>query len=167
MSNNLDSSYNKKGLLFLIGTIGVGLLFIGYLSIFKMEIDLKEQVPDEPEGVVIAEPWISTDLLLEKGKTLYKAQCALCHGVKGLGDGSPGLVPPPRNLVEGKWRTGSGSSEHLFIVLTDGISGSSMVPFKHIPKVDRWALVHYVRSITKNKVKDDPKKLEEFAKKAL
>jgi len=32
--------------------------------------------------------------------------------------------------------------------------------------VDRWSLVHFIRSITHNKIKDDPKKLEEFGKTA-
>ena len=163
-----DSSYNKHGLLFLIGTTVLSLLFIGYISFQQNEIDLEEQTQavSSSEGSD-SRDWISSDSLIQKGQGIYKAQCALCHGPKGLGDGNPGLVPPPRNLVEGKWKMGEGSAERLFQTLFEGIPNSSMVSFKHLPKIDRWALVHYIRSITKNKVKDDPKKLEEFAKKAI
>ena len=162
---NSDSSYNKHGLLFLIGTTALSLLFIGYISF--QQIDLGEQTQVAPSTESDSSDWILSDSLVQKGQVIYKAQCALCHGPKGLGDGNPGLVPPPRNLVEGKWKMGEGSAERLFQTLFEGIPNSSMVSFKHLPKADRWALVHYIRSITKNKVEDDPKKLEEFAKKVL
>ena len=126
----------------------------------------KDQSPNnktekEAEGGK-AKLWIATEDLIAHGNKVYQAQCALCHGAKGLGDGTPGLIPPPRNLVEGKWTLG-GSSKELFSTLQKGIEGTSMVSFKHLPKRDRWALVHYIRSITKNKVPDDEKELEEFA----
>ena len=132
---------------------------------FNSDIDLGEvtetgSVAGSPQ---FEKPWVSSEALIQRGATVYKAQCALCHGPKGLGDGTPGLIPPPRNLVEGKWKQG-GRSQDLFMTFQKGIAGSSMVSFKHLPNVDLWALVHYVRSITKNKVEDDSKQLEEFAK---
>jgi hypothetical protein len=46
------------------------------------------------------------------------------------------------------------------------LPGTSMAAFGHIPVKDRWALVQFVRSITQNKEKDDPAKLDAFAKTA-
>ena len=170
---NASTSYNKSGLYFLIGTTALSLLFIAYLSFTDSDFEENSQklrvtetstdLSEEEQ----AKPWISSDNLVQKGVKVYKAQCALCHGPKGLGDGNPGLIPPPRDLVEGKWKLGKGSKEHLFRILIDGVPDTSMVSFKHLPKIDRWALVHYISSITKNKVEDDPKKLEDFAKTAL
>ena len=168
----MDTAYNKYGFYFLMGVLLIASLWIVYLMTVRHSIDLgeiddtgpAEEQKFNPEE--LEKPWISTEALLAHGQKIYKAQCALCHGPKGLGDGSPGLVPPPRNLVEGKWRLG-GSAKELFTTLQKGIQGTSMVTFKHLPVLDRWALVHYIHSITKNKVTDDPKKLEEFAKTAL
>ena len=128
------------------------------------EYDKTEPSLSLPEALSQEEmdrPWISTEWLIAQGKKVYAVQCALCHGPKGLGDGNPALIPPPRNLVEGDWQKG-GSSKELFLTFEKGIEGTSMASFKHLSKLDRWALVHYVRSITDNKVPDDPKELEEF-----
>ena len=168
----MKSSYNKYGLYFSVGSLVISSLWIAYLMIGRYQIDLNEleeeqQASSQESGVeAIKKPWIVSKELLSHGEKIYKVQCALCHGAKGLGDGSPGLVPPPRNLVEGKWKQG-GSLKNLFITLQKGVAGSSMVPFQHLPQTDRWALVHYIHSITKNKVADDIKELEEFAKQAL
>jgi mono/diheme cytochrome c family protein len=80
----------------------------------------------------------------------------MCHGNEGKGDGPAGasLNPKPRNFVEGKWTHG-GTRLGLMEVLEDGIKGSSMQSYKHMPINDRWALVHFIRSITTNKVADN------------
>ena len=166
--------YNKLGFYFFVATLVFSSLWASYFLIFNNQIDRGEYAgqkkeKQEAEGLSPEDksrPWISSDRLVAYGDKVYQAQCALCHGDKGLGDGTPSLVPPPRNLVEGKWMEG-GSSIALFITLQKGIEGSSMVSFKHLPLLDRWALVHFVRSITKNKVVDNEKDLEEFAKQAL
>ena len=173
-SLNSKNVYNKWGFFFFLATLGFSCLWAVYFILINNSIDLGEYDqktatkdlvesfhPEEKE-----KPWIATDNLIAHGNKVYNLQCALCHGTKGLGDGTPGLIPPPRNLVEGKWKLG-GSSKALFTTLQKGITGSSMVSFKHLPKMDRWALVHYIRSITKNKVPDNKKALEEFASKTL
>ena len=58
-------------------------------------------------------------------------------------------------MIEGKWQKG-GDRLGLMAVLEKGIPGSSMQSYKDALKLNqRWALVHYIRSITKNVVKDD------------
>ena len=37
-----------------------------------------------------------------------------------------------------------------------------MVGFPHLTKEDRWAMVHFIRSLTKNKVKDNITQLKKF-----
>ena len=66
----------------------------------------------------------------------------------------------PRNFVEGKWKS-LGTAQALYGIIQKG-QGQYMASFSHLPKNDRWALVHYIRSISKNKVLDDPKELESF-----
>ncbi len=128
-----------------------------------------EPAPEETEpgqgASPPAGPWLPTNESIARGGEVYQINCAMCHGPGGLGDAPAAAAfnPPPRNLVEGQWTNG-GSSKELFITLRDGIAGSPMTPFKHLSPEDRWALVHYIRSITENMVEDDPEDLAEFAK---
>ena len=181
-TENTKPSYNKIGFYLFLATIVFSSLWATYFIAVENKIDLGEyaQATAQSSGKVLNDkeesselsatdeekPWLSSESLIAYGNKIYQAQCAVCHGAKGLGDGTPGLIPPPRNLVEGKWKEG-GSSKALFITLQKGIEGTSMVSFKHLPQVDRWAVVHYVRSITQNKVTDNEQELEEFAKQAL
>lgn len=173
MNKESQTSYNKWGFYIFLGTLGFSCLWVLYFTMIANSIDRgeyeesssaqsEELKKEEPEKEEVEKPWITSEQLVAQGAKIYSAQCAVCHGAKGLGDGTPGLIPPPRNLVEGKWKLG-GSSKELFITLEKGIEGTSMISYQHLPAVDLWALVHYIRSITNNKVEDDKKELEEFA----
>jgi len=138
----------------------------------KEEVNPPEEAAAAPTSaasgfVEVQEPYKSSSFQIDEGANVYKVTCAICHGVKGLGDGIAGksLKPKPRNLVEGKWING-GSRMALFKTVTNGIAGTSMAGFKQLPIEKRWAVIHYIRSITNNKVQDDDSKLEEFAKTA-
>ncbi|MDZ4661519.1 MAG: cytochrome c [Pseudomonadota bacterium] len=109
-------------------------------------------------------PWISTPALVTYGKEKFATSCSVCHGNSGLGDGpaSGTMNPKPRNLVEGKWTAG-GTTIQLYKTVTGGLPGTAMAPFGHLSKLDRWAIVHFIRSVSKNLPKDDLKALEKFA----
>ncbi len=173
-------SYNRGGFLALLGSVVFSLGFFAFIIYGNKGIDLKEVPEAAPEQTLaadkpaadadiskVAKLWESSPELVSHGKAVFQTNCAVCHGAEGKGDGpaGAGLNPPPRNMVEGKWKKG-GDSVGLFSVLQHGIEGSSMASFKHLPKADRWALVHFVRSITNNKVPDDAAKLEKFAQTA-
>ena len=176
--------YNRGGFYAFLFSMIFSLGFFVYVAIIYPGINLRE-VPEtaaakdaaqgaENAGTAavdvsnIVNPWSSSPDMIAHGKAVYQNNCAICHGPGGLGDGPAGksLVPPPRDLVEGKWKQGVGNEKDLFDVVQKGLPGTSMAPFGHLPLVDRWALVHFVQSITKNKKNMDPKKLEEFAKTA-
>lgn len=167
-----QSDHNKGGMIAFVFSMIFTLGFFVYVSFLSGGVDLKEvaeeadatqtlaggeaAAPKKVDVSGIKEPWIESEDLIAHGNQLYQTNCALCHGADGLGKGPAGggLNPPPRNLVEGDWKIG-GSRLALFKVLQEGIPGTSMQAYKHMPVVDRWALVHYVRSITENKVADD------------
>ena len=168
--------------IFFLVTMFLALAWLFYMFFFSPQISLSE-VPQESltdqvqvaegegsseEKIIDQSPgdfWVSSEFSISKGKKVYAQNCAVCHGPEGKGDGAAGasLNPKPRNLVEGKWTKG-GSSKDLFLTLTNGIAGGSMVAFAHLSKEDRWALVHYIRSITQNKVEENLKEVEDFAK---
>lgn len=175
-------SYNRGGYIAFVFSMVFSLAFMAYLAWMHPGIDLKE-IPEEAmaEGAAapaegsapafdvasVENPWVSSDGMIAHGKKLFQQNCAACHGPSGAGDGPAGgaLVPPPRNIIEGKWTKG-GDEISLFKTLQAGISGTSMAAFGHLPVKDRWALVHFMRSITNNKVDIDPAQVEEFGKTA-
>lgn len=172
--------YNRGGLIAFVFTMVFSLLFFVWISFFHPGVNLHEvkekaPAPTSAEAPVAAaastfdaskveKPWEDSKELIAHGEKVYHSNCAVCHGDKGMGDGPAGttLVPRPRNFVEGKWKIG-GDSASLFKTITSGIEGSSMASFKHLSVVDRWSVIHFIRSITKNKVKDNMGELEKFA----
>jgi cytochrome c oxidase cbb3-type subunit I/II len=88
----------------------------------------------------------SNDLLEEvsRGATLFAANCASCHGVAGKGDGraSVSLLPRPANLTAARF-----SDQRLSSVLWNGVTGSSMPPWRQLPTEDLRALVAYIQSL--------------------
>ncbi len=176
-------SYNKGGFYAFVFSMVFSLGFMAYIALFSSGIDLREipeQAPAADQTVaggesagpafnaeVVENPWVSSDELIAHGKQKFQTNCAVCHGAEGKGDGAAGagLNPPPRNLVEGGWKQG-GTSVNLFETLLKGVPGGSMASFAHLPKNDRWAMVHWIRSITNDKPADDAAKLEEYGKTA-
>lgn len=174
-------SYNRGGYLAFLFSMVFSLAFFVYISVIHPGIDLKEVKPVEggPTQTLagggapsvdiskIEKPWAENEDMATHGKKVYANNCAVCHGNGGAGDGPAGmsLIPKPRNLVEGGWKKG-GTSMALFKTVTEGLPGTSMAAFGHIPLADRWALVQFIRSITKDKPADDAAALENFAKTA-
>jgi len=81
---------------------------------------------------------------VSRGRALFAANCASCHGSTGVGDGqaSASLLPKPANLTAARF-----SDERLSSVLWNGVAGSSMPPWRQLPTEDLRALVAYVQSL--------------------
>jgi mono/diheme cytochrome c family protein len=82
----------------------------------------------------------SKEITSRDGPTLYGTYCASCHGPEGKG----GLVAGARNLtsIEG-WKNGV-TVTAIFRTLTEGLEGTQMRSFAHLPAWDRFALAYYV-----------------------
>ena len=172
-----DDHYNRGGLIAFLFSISFVLCFFAYICFVHPGVDLKENIQAvqmtknlavaEVDVSKIKEPWVANEDMVTHGKKVFAQNCATCHGAEGRGDGAAGqaLNPRPRNLVEGPWKKGGGFIG-WYTVLQQGLPPSSMVSFKHLKPVERWALVQFINSITKAKVSEDPAKVAEFAKTA-
>ncbi len=79
--------------------------------------------PPEPPPAAIA-----GDPTLVRGRAIFLDRCASCHGPIGRGDGplAKGLSgPPPRNLVEERWKHGD-RPEDVLAVLANGVKDAQM-----------------------------------------
>lgn len=87
------------------------------------------------------------------GKELFLQTCATCHGAEGNGDGAAGaaLNPKPRNFhaASAEWKNGT-SKRSIYVTLAEGIKGSGMASYTSLSIEDRWALVHFIRSMNSN-----------------
>ncbi|MBE8162376.1 MAG: cytochrome c [Bdellovibrionaceae bacterium] len=176
MTKNKDALYNKWGLRTFLFSYTASLLFMAYYSFIYEGIDLKEVKTEAVAAGAVkktttsqdltdkekANFWVNSPSWAAKGKAIFQINCVSCHGPEGKGDGpaAGALNPPPRDVVKGKWTKG-GRSDQLFKTISNGIAGTSMAAFGHLSKEDRWALVHFIRSITTNKVKEDIQKLKQ------
>lgn len=82
---------------------------------------------------------------LVNGAALYQQQCAACHGATGAGDGqdAKGLTPRPTAFTD-ESRARQRSVFGLYQVIDQGLDGTPMPSFAHLPSDDRWALAFFV-----------------------
>ena len=166
MSNQQDY-HNSGGLFALLGSIIFVFAFFFYVIVIHQGIDLAENVseplsPGEVQFDLAAakDPWLATDDIVKAGAKIYKQNCALCHGTKG---DLVGGIATARNLIEGKWAKGDGLIAH-FKVLQVGIAGTQMAGFKaQLKPFERWAVLHFIETITNNKSTDKPEDVAAFA----
>jgi putative heme-binding domain-containing protein len=77
---------------------------------------------------------------VEEGKSLFRINCSLCHGIAGRG----GIRGP--DLSTGRWVHG-GSDEDLFNTILRGVPGTPM-PANDLTDEETWLVISYLRSLT-------------------
>ena len=85
---------------------------------------------------------------LAKGRSLYKAKCARCHGADGVGRG-PDADPdhPPGDLTDGR-RASRNPDGVLFYKIWNGRAKPKMPAMKaDIDRADVWMLIHYIKTL--------------------
>lgn len=92
---------------------------------------------------------------IEKGLALYQVNCQRCHGVRGdgMGPDGEGLSPAPADLTGSHFTMMS--DQVVYYILETGIEGSEMPSWADIPSLDRWRLIHYLRTLAPSEA-DEP-----------
>ena len=105
-----------------------------------------------------------TDDLLQRGAELYAANCSSCHGEGGRGDGPAGLQlkPSPRNFHSADGWTNGPSIPGIYTTLEQGIVKNGMASYNYLAPIDRFALLHYVRSFVPSPPAASPEALQQL-----
>jgi len=101
-----------------------------------------------PDGALTeTNPLASTPDVLKKGDSLYKSNCAGCHGPKGLGDG-PNVDKSERKSRPANLTLSRNPEGIVFYKIWNGRKDPDMPAFKsRMTKDETWAVVAYVTSL--------------------
>lgn len=97
--------------------------------------------------------------VLKKGKEAYAANCVTCHGEDGKAatDTAKALNPPPRNLVDDKFKKGE-DTKSIFETITNGLEGTAMTSYAHISEEERCAIAHHIAKDFRKKADGEKEK---------
>jgi cytochrome c oxidase cbb3-type subunit I/II len=117
----------------------------------------RDQQPEDLRGVLtyvrylsktqesVTSPAVTDSSRFDAARKLFVQNCASCHGDNGGGDG-PAAAALARAPTD--FHIQQPSVEYARTVLSVGVAGSSMPPWKHqLTQPDRQQLVDYVRSL--------------------
>ena len=129
---------------------------IQYVKLFSNRFVTEK--PDEPLPITREPP--STPESIARGRAIYaSSKCSECHGDSGKGDGpaSPtlrddtGAPSKAFDFTRGEFRCGSKNAD-IYKTFSTGLDGTPMPGYADvILEKERWALVHYVRSLTRER----------------
>lgn len=86
---------------------------------------------------------------MDRGERLFRANCVVCHGAEGRGDGprAEGMEPPPTNF-HNEARVFQRSPFGFFTTITHGLEGTAMNGYGgRLSAAARWDLAFYVAAI--------------------
>ncbi len=90
------------------------------------------------------------------GQRVYEANCAVCHGTHGDGQGeaAPLFAMKPRNFIKGEYKLRSTPSGYLptdadlFRSIKQGMPGTAMVPQDHLSDEEIQAVVEHIKNFS-------------------
>ena len=100
-----------------------------------------------PEAKNVKNPVAKSDKVIAAAKKIAETNCVACHGSKGVGDGPAAAALP---VKPANWTSAAVQAEtdgEIFWKISNG--RGPMPPWKHLSDTDRWALVHYIRTLKK------------------
>lgn len=105
------------------------------------------EIVRQTAGQQMGNPLPRTAAVLERGQSVFRMYCAVCHGTWGTGDG-PVVDPYPRPTSLQSTKIRAYPDAAIFHVMWYG--GTAMPSYsKQILARDMWAVIHYIRAIQK------------------
>jgi mono/diheme cytochrome c family protein len=125
--------------------VGVAVLAVGGLLLWGAAAGAQQKWVAPPEAKAQKNPVAKSDKVLADAKKIADVNCVSCHGPKGKGDGPAAAALP---VKPANWSSPAVQAEtdgEIFWKITNG--RGPMPPWRHLAEKDRWALVHYIRSL--------------------
>ncbi len=141
---------NKGNSLWLVRTLGICTIFafLAFAGGRTAADDVKPWIAPE-DARKVKNPVPATQENLAAADQIFRDNCMLCHGEKGMGDG-PGakvLKVKPANFTDAKLMSEE-TDGSLFWKMTEG--RGPMPSWKEdLTEKERWQLVNYLRKLTK------------------
>lgn len=103
---------------------------------------IEQKMADKNKPIIIDQAMNPTadEIVRRDGAAMFKTYCASCHGEDGRG----GLIEGARNFTQLADWTRTPRITDIFRTVTDGLEGTHMRSYRHLPAWDRFALAHYV-----------------------
>jgi mono/diheme cytochrome c family protein len=130
--------------------LGMGIITIGRVTA-QEAAPAPWVAPDDAKKV--KNPVPPTQETLADAEDIFTANCVLCHGEKGMGDG-PGaktIKVKPANFTDEKMMAGE-TDGSLFWKMSNG-RGPMPAWKENLTDKERWELVGYIRKLTKDAAK--------------
>jgi hypothetical protein len=131
-------------------------------SAFAGDIPFRSPISIPPVDVL--KVGVPSDSLIVRGGELFRTNCSSCHGDDGTGNGPAGamLNPKPRNFHSLQGWTNGPKISQMYKTLQEGIVRNGMASYSYLPVVDRFALIHFVRTFNTGLPGDTPQELQEL-----
>ena len=118
------------------------------MSMVRHQYVMRNGIP--PAYRDVKNPLEGTPETLAAGRKVYEANCAVCHGPQGHGDGpgAKGLIPPPANIAALVRMGPMATDAYLGWTIGEGgvPVGSAMPAFKSsLSETERWQLIRYLQ----------------------
>lgn len=130
------------GLLMLVPT---ALVVGGYLIYSGEPNEVVFNRPAEPTN-----PYTADAASIARGQAIFAANCVVCHGAAGQGDGPQATTLNPRPPDFTQPHTAYHSDGYLFNAIKDGFPGSAMPAWdSKFSDPEKWDLVNYLRQFNR------------------
>jgi mono/diheme cytochrome c family protein len=142
------------------GALGV-LVIVSYALAFTVAPNIP--TPAVPFTARFAQnPTPDTPATIDRGRALFQANCAICHGPRALGDGPQAflLQPRPVNL---QLHVPQHATGEIYYWITNGVAGTGMPAWREVRAADgshqsgltddeRWTIVRYLQALASRTV---------------
>ncbi len=135
--------------------ISAGALGVVVIVSYALAFTIAPNIPTPPVPLIARfaqNPTPDTPETIDAGRALFQANCAICHGSRGLGDGPAAftLNPRPVNLQLHVPQHAPGEINYW---ISNGVPGTGMPAWKDtLTDTQRWEIVRYLQALASAKV---------------
>jgi mono/diheme cytochrome c family protein len=135
--------------------ISAGVLAVGVIVSYALAFTVAPNIPTPPVPFTARfaqNPTPDTPETIDTGRATFQANCAICHGPRGLGDGPQAflLQPRPVNLQVHVPQHATGE---IFYWISEGVAGTGMPAWRDtLTEKQRWEVVRYLQALAAGRI---------------